>query len=433
MLSGSDDNQNCYKELSIITTNQPSRSQVNILASRYPNVPKSLNSFFSPEFARPQELRILEFLVARFDTITAPCYLDRRMTILAQALPLAATSPPLAYAFLACGSALMSKMTSEDAEYQLSRCFQTMAISRISSDMMTSPTEVMALAVMLLHIYEETYCDIENPNLYHLKGGLALMDLAIARGPLITTIQHMAMELCLYHIARSSTFSGVKSEPLPDDYISSRLVALDLSARSQGKEPSWRSDSFLGFTPELFDIVFRLSLLRRKVPLQDLDQLKADQIAARLKDLRPRLFSMDGLPPVTFSEFPPDMLYTAQLYHLACGLLLLKICKVSLRENDLEVQILIEEAMQIFRTVSLAALRSPPLAWPLIILSCGTTKKADQQLLRSPIEYSSIADRLGSSMYTLRFLDCVWHGDGGNNGVGLDALFHDELLCTVFF
>lgn len=246
------------------------------------------------------------------------------------------------------------------------------------------------------------------------------MDSVLNRNSTLTAIQSHALEICLYHTAVSSTFNAIKFGILPDDYISTRLSLL-------GDPLPGTYHALLGVNPELFSIVFQISQLRRKAPLAALDLPQTTQISSQLSALHERLFIPGKIPAAS-----PDMLFTAQLYHVACTLFLRKVCDTSLRAVEPAVQALVETAISIFDQLTACARESPVLLWPLIITSCGATKASHQSRLRNSFESSWRRERLGSSISALRFLDCAWSGGTvSHTGLGLDALFCDDMLGTI--
>ena len=247
------------------------------------------------------------------------------------------------------------------------------------------------------------------------------MDSVLNRNPNLTVTQRLVLEIGLYHTAVSSTFIATRFDLLPEDYVSKRLAML-------GDPPPGRYYALLGVIPELFGLVFHISQLRQKAPLTPLDLSQTTQIFSRLEVLQEQLFS-----PGKIANAPADMIFIAQLYHLACTLLLRKVCNTSLRETEPDVQAIVEAAILILDQLTADGLESPVIPWPLIIISCGATKTSHQSRLRGPLETSWRKERLGSSLNALRLLDRAWFGfTSSATGLGLDALFCD-ILGTICY
>lgn len=124
------------------------------LESEISHLPKSLMSLNSAKFSSSAELRILDFLIERFESFAYPVYADQSMSLSNQWLLLATIHNPLARAFLACGSALISKINPREEEKRLSISLHSTALRAISLNLRDSPEEIVAMAALLLHICE---------------------------------------------------------------------------------------------------------------------------------------------------------------------------------------------------------------------------------------------------------------------------------------
>jgi hypothetical protein len=185
------------------------------------------------------------------------------------------------------------------------------------------------------------------PNVAHIHGLLAVLPMVIPLGLPSTVHQHLMLESCIFTLAMSTRppFATAVYQNLPDTIISSMLKALEKRSQELWPGPLWRNSALLGMSQDLFDIAFRLAQLRRRLPLDIMDQFKLAKLDVRLTSWRvPEL----GSPPI-------GLKLTATLFHLACSLFFYKISQPSLQSHDnLVVRPIMQKAIEVVAQMPIA-------------------------------------------------------------------------------
>lgn len=200
----------------------------------------------------------------------------------------------------------------------------------------------------------------------------------------------------------------------------------------------WRESALLGVSHDLFGYIFKLSYLRRKVPLQGHDHLEAVIILTRLQAWSApptnALAVIDGSEAIV----PPyEMILMAKLYHAASIIFVSKILDPFLSTNDLVVREMIESGLRILQNVpDCKWQQATVLIWPLLILGIAAVSVEERRCFERPLQFLLSVVNIGCVKTVLRLLENAWapfpdpHAD---RCLGLDVLFCDELLCKVIF
>ncbi|KAH6670503.1 fungal-specific transcription factor domain-containing protein [Halenospora varia] len=378
-------------------------------------------------FSHPHERRALESLIERFEPLTISTYTSPSLSILAQGLPLAVEYPVVKSAFVACGLAVLFRVSFSQDDYELSVKYYNKAVNTVASQLMSIPTEPNLSTVLLLHIFEEILCDTNFPEYIHMSGARSLVT-TFSQAPPSTVHQLLLLEAYIYHVVISSIFNGITSDPLPDDHISELLQILADSSQRMCIGPIWKTSAIIGSAHEVFEYAFRISRLRRRLPLQgpDLEE------ASRLMDLL-YLSKPDSLCTSHQSCPPAEMTLTTSLYTLACILILSKLLVPTLSSSSPLPRTIISRALTIYTQLPEAELTRPMLMWPSIILGCAAVGPEERKVFCTPFEESMRQKGLGSAVQSYRLLRRAWEVDCVlGRALGLDILLRDDLLCSVF-
>jgi hypothetical protein len=203
--------------------------------------------------------------------------------------------------------------------------------------------------------------------------------------------------------------------------VSSMLKALEKRSQELCPGPLWRNSALLGISQDLFDIAFRLAQLRRRLPLDIIDQFKLTKLDVRLTAWRvPEL----GSPPIGLKR-------TATLFHLACSLFFYKISQPSLQAHDnLLVRPIMQKSIEVIAQIPIAQLAAPVMGWPFLILAFGTWTDREKKTLRSPFEYQESHYGMGNATKALGLMEFIWTLDGSKEGLyTLDGLISDKYLA----
>ncbi|KAH8674566.1 fungal-specific transcription factor domain-containing protein [Tricladium varicosporioides] len=381
-------------------------------------------------FSHPHERRALESLIERFEPLTISTYTNPELSILAQGLPLAVEYPVVKSAFVACGLAVLFRVSFSQDDYELSMRYYNKAVNTVVSQLLSIPAEPNLSTVLLLHIFEEILCDTNLPEWVHMTGARSLVT-SFSRTPPSTVHQLLLLEAYIYHVVISSIFNDTTSDSLPDDYISELLQILSNSSQCICAGPIWKTSAIIGSAHEVFDYVFRISQLRRRLPLQGPDLEEASRLMDILHISKlPVLGSLNShlqLGP------PAEMILTTHLYTLACVLILSKLLDLTLSSFSPLSRNIISRALTIYAQLPEAELPRPILMWPSIILGCAAVSQEERKIFCKPFEESIKQKGLGSAVQSYTFLKRAWEVDCTlGRALGLDVLLREDLLCCVF-
>lgn len=204
------------------------------------------------------------------------------------------------------------------------------------------------------------------------------------------------------------------------------------AAPASDVDTSWQESSLLGVSQVLFNVIFRTSQLRRRLPLNNSDRLEARRLSLALRDWHwsqnTSVFSSPG------EERPPDgMLLTSQLYHSACLMYLEKVMDISLQSSHTVVRSIIENISQIIRQMSLDDVQQSIHLWPLLILGFAAVTPWERNIFKAPFEGPRNFHGFGSVQQAYNLLQRSWCvGETDGKVLGLDTLLQDDLLCQIF-
>lgn len=249
-----------------------------------------------------------------------------------------------------------------------------------------------------------------------------------------TVHQLLLLEAYIYHVVISSIFSGDKSDSLPDGHVSELLLLLSESSQKICPGPLWKTSAILGSSHVAFDYAFRISRLRRRLPLtgQDLEdamRLKGLLCEAEAESQRTQHASSTSAD----ARSPLEMTTTTCLYTYACILLLEKLLDTSLSASDDLPRRTIYNAVLLYSQLPRAEQKRPMLTWPSIILGCAAESPSDQAVFSDPFVETIREGGLGSAVQSYRLLRQAWQIDCVlGRQLGLDILLRDDFLCSVF-
>lgn len=280
---------------------------------------------------------------------------------------------------------------------------------------------------------KEILSDTLVPEWIHMSGARNLVK-SFSQTPPSTMHQILLLEAYIYHVVISSIFNGDKSDSLPDDHISELLLLLSESSQRICPGPLWKTSAILGSSHVAFEYAFRISRLRRRLPLigqglEDAMRLKGLLCEAAAEPQRTQYASSasaDATPPL-------EMTITARLYVHACILVLEKLLDTSLSASDALPRSTISSAVLLYSQLPRAEQKRPMLTWPSIILGCAAESPNDRAVFSDPFVETIREGGLGSAVQSYRLLRQAWQIDSVlGRQLGLDILLRDDLLCSVF-
>ena len=194
----------------------------------------------------------------------------------------------------------------------------------------------------------------------------------------------------------------------------------------------WQESTLLGVSHRLFDIMFRTSLLRRRLPLIDSDRDKASRLKDELQDWHWSK-TCDNSIATSDVEPPEGMLLTAALYRLACLLLVEKVMDTSIQSIHHIARAIVIQASQVICQIPADDLERSIHSWPLLILGFAAVTGWERALFSAPFEQAEGSLRFGHAAQAYDLLQRSWFShDEAGQVLGLNTLLRDDLLCQIF-
>ncbi|CZR50363.1 uncharacterized protein PAC_00235 [Phialocephala subalpina] len=372
------------------------------------------------------EKHLFHALTSRSEAITSNTSLLRDFSFSSLLPPLSLWYPVTRSAALACGAVLLAN--SIDAAWlPIAQYYHTQTIHAIRTSLLRDGGEQNLPAVLLLHLYEELRADSMCPTHMHLAGAQELILLMMDHSwTTATGYQRIMVEVFLYRAAVSSTF--ISTSPI-DVCIDRHSRFLQQSSMLVNGSSKIEHSTILGVPSEIFTNVMALSLLRRCMPLQPPDEIRAVRIYSRLQ-----AYLVANAPGESDLDQPLQLLLTGELYCLACLLFLEKILRPSLQSHDPEARAIIGRALAVWSKFVAADFKSPTIKWPLVILGCGAIEEAEREMFRRPFEVLASLG-VGRAQSILSLFDHAWGialPDQSNiRFLGLNVLLYNDLLFSI--
>lgn len=234
------------------------------------------------------------------------------------------------------------------------------------------------------------------------------------------------IEVFLYRAAASSTFNSTSSNDACIDRLTNFLQNPQITVHDLNTNPY---STILGVPGEVFTNVVALSSLRRCMPLQPADQIRAVRIYSRLQ-----AYLASPVQGFNGPSAPLQSALTGELYCLASLLFLEKILRPNLQPQHTKARAIIERALILWGKFAAANFKSPVMKWPLVILGCGAIGEAERSVFRRPFQIL-VSLGVGRAQSVLKLFDQAWglslSGRSNIESLGLDVLLRSDLLCPI--
>jgi hypothetical protein len=200
----------------------------------------------------------------------------------------------------------------------------------------------------------------------------------------------------------------------------------------------WRESALLGVSYDLFGYIFKLSYLRRKVPLQGDDHIEAIIILTRLQAWSAPAATISTNVDGSEATVPPyEMIIMARLYHAASVIFVSKLLNPALSSNDPVVRKMVGSGQEILQSVpDCKWQQATVLIWPLLILGIAAVSVEERRCFDRPLKFLLSTMNIGCVKTVLSFLGNAWApcpNPYANQCLSLDVLFCNDLLCEVIF
>ncbi|OAA74934.1 Fungal transcriptional regulatory protein [Akanthomyces lecanii RCEF 1005] len=371
-------------------------------------------------------------------------YFDDHYTILVPFLPLIAEFPSYAYTWLALGAAQLAQQhpSSDSSHWRLMalEC-HSKAISGLRRHLESTPVpqEWALCCMLLLHIFEKFGDGQQWPSDAHVKSARGYFLHRFAQFP-PTNMRHiLQLESLIYRIAVTSLFQP-REESSRDCTFLDKFV--DIWAVSSIQCGLWRHSLWIGLQPSTFNAVFKLSVLLRQVPLNELQLSELERVAQNLPQHLPSHGASPSLSADEDYALSDDCLSTLTLddqsdaahylFSSACWVVMSKMRNLATTQDQDPIRELARTGYGWLKTLIKARFFSPVLLWPVIILGLAASTLKEQNTATTYVNALAHASGLRASTSVVRLFKNAWEGVNGDEPAGIDMLFNSEALATVF-
>lgn len=342
------------------------------------------------------------------------------------------------HAYAACGAALLSNYGYQWEQVAINHYSRAVNFVRnaLCSYKHNERNEWLLATVNALHIFETIRQDVKSPNRVHLDGAKRLYHMSLTKNTAENKLFKILLEEFIFQFAIASAFTS------PQDARETRYEDLQYLLQALvgncNDRDRWRESALLGVSHDLFGYIFKLSYLRRKVPLQGHDHIEAVIILTRLQAWSPPTgeisIDVDGSEAIA----PPnEMIIMAKLYQAASVIFVSKIINPALSTSDPVVRQMVGSGQEILQNVpDYKWQQATVLIWPLLILGIAAVSDEERRCFDRPLRFLLSVMNIGCVKTVLNLLENAWAPrsiSDGNRCLGLDVLFCDDLLCEVIF
>ncbi|KZZ88622.1 Fungal transcriptional regulatory protein [Beauveria brongniartii RCEF 3172] len=315
------------------------------------------------------------------------------------------------------------------------------AISGLRRHLESSPVqqEVALCCMLLLHIFEKFGDGQQRPSDAHVKSARGYFLHRFIQFP-PTNMRHiLQLESLIYRIAVTSLFQP-REESIKDCAFLDKFV--DIWAVSSIRCGLWRHSLWIGLQPSTFNAVFKLSVLLRRLPLNELQLAELERVVEYLPQHLPPhralpLQSADGDRELG-DDYRPTLTLDDQshaahcLFSSACWIVMAKTWHSATTQNQELIRELSLSGYCWLNYLIQAGFFSPVLLWPAIIIGLAASTVEERNTVTTYVHALAHASGLRASASVIRLFKTAWEGVNGGESVGIDVLFDSEALATVF-
>lgn len=270
----------------------------------------------------------------------------------------------------------------------------------------------------------------------HLSGAHNLVRASMMDRPPSSTHELLLLEAYSYRTSVSRLFQPFPS--LPYDHIE-RLYQAMCSPGSprQDMVTSWRKCPWAGMSAPLFDMAFKLSWLRDRLPLHGNDLVQAVSLANRIADWRPPVSAPEDLFDVdagTADIFMMKNLLAAKAFWYACLLISYKLLNPATGPFDPQPLALSRQGYKVLQQLVRMQSGSALVLWPITVLGTAAVTQEEQSAFLNVIGACAAKAGPGSIQRVTQFLHWAWAPDAslGAGFLGTDIFLRADLLRQMF-
>ncbi len=366
-------------------------------------------------------------------------YIDDHYSILVPAFPTLVESSSYTNAWLALGAVLLAKHLPPDSQLaQVAIHCHTKAIHGLLEHLRVCkvPAQWAVSTLVLLHIFERYGDTCQAPSDAHAKSIRTVFLQRYNEHPPSTTAQLLQLSSLIYRVAVINMFRPLSNDDPADYHCLDEHVAIWSSSRAS--TGLWQHSLWIGLTPEVFNLMFKLSTLVRLAPLTESWLSKLDQLEGEIsdRDVDPALSSLaerkdDGSKESSILSLAEQSDIAHGLYYCAFRILVIRIRAFTSGRPDEGAQQLTYHGIQALHKLIQANFASMTLLWPAIIISLDARKVEEQSISTSFLSRLESPGGARSIASVRRLLGVAWELHDGNM-LGSDVLFQHELTANVF-
>lgn len=307
---------------------------------------------------------------------------------------------------------------------------------RESVPCMTSPEDVVLCTVTFAGLFEERLSDHRDSFMVHFYSSCNFLraltpTLEANRGSngRMAFLRQQA-DLAIYHIATRAIFEQDTQKLLEHHYLEGLEAYLQKVHPGPQDIDPFPSSSFLGPVPELYTLVYQITLLARKTPLGIFEMAQAQAHFKRIIEIKALFDATSFLHFAGKGVANPFLAEdcTPRLYMLALEIMLTKIMKPETTAANLDIQNRVHEAYSLLSRRSFIFAHdtethgdmsyhlSEPLCWPLLVIGAAVLRTEHRDAFEKVLEDLWYISYNGFVRRVSAILKMVWSADGGRVG-----------------
>lgn len=270
----------------------------------------------------------------------------------------------------------------------------------------------------------------------HLNGAHNLVRVSMMNRAPSSMHELLLLEAYVYRTITNRLFQPFNS--LPYDHIERLYEAMCApGSPRQDMFISWRKCPWVGMSAPLFDMIFKLSWLRDRVPLQSNDLIEAISLANKIENWKPPVESPEDLFDVnagTADLFMMKNLLAAKAYWYAGLLLSHKILHPANGPYDPTLLALSRQGYKVLQQLAMMQSATALILWAVAMLGVGAVTSEEQADFVKIIYACAPRSGPGSIKRTTELLQRAWVHDPTLEAgfLGADIMLRTDILRQTF-
>lgn len=213
------------------------------------------------------------------------------------------------------------------------------------------------------------------------------------------------------------------------------LQALFDPCNQSTKESGLKEFADMGISHDFFDYIFRLSFLRKQVPLRGWHLDEANNILASLQGwVPPQIAARPATCP--WAQSSQSLVEMARMYHIGCLILVAKVLDASLKASHSSMRGYVHRGIFLVKAIEKGRFqRASVLIWPLFMIGTAAITSSERDTIQRAFRHLLDEKGIGCVRQIIKVLEEAWGflSDDEANLIGLDVIFNDRLLGQILF